>query len=490
MNPQQPQQIRAICYYRLSVNRSGETLAIERQREDCTALIERNGWQLVGEYSDDNRSAWHENTRRKSYDALCEAIRRRECDVVVVYAMDRIARRVTGQLEYATLIAEHHVTTHTVKDGIARLDSSTSIAEFQMKAVFAEFYVNDARDKNLRARLQAAQQGKRHVTARPYGWEDKGLIIRPDEAAIVQEIVKRLIVGETSTAIARSLNEREVPTIKGAKWTGIGVRKTATRASNAGLRDHHGVVYDGTWEPIIARDEWERVCAVVNRPARAYRRGTGRKYWLTGFAYCAECGKKLSVGMGRANEGRAAYRCDQRNSHESLHTGCGRVQRQQIPLDWYVRELIIRHLDGDGLRNAVAQVNSDETRVQELTKQLRDQRDFIEGLVSSFGRQELQMSMAEFNRAKLTAEARLDEINQELRHINPTGIMSKLDFSKSLRQQIENADIYVLREIADVVIKRVVVKPQAKSGWKVKWVEIDRVRFRFDVDLVEIEWQV
>lgn len=488
MKPQRPQRIRAICYYRLSVNRSGETLAIDRQREDCRALIERNGWQLAGEYSDDNRSAWHEHTRRKGYDALCETIRRGECDVVVVYETDRLARRLRRMLDLFDLLKETGVVVHSVKSGLIQLDSPMNIANAQMKAVFAEQYVNDARDKNLRARLQAAQAGKRHVTARPYGWEEKGLIIRPDEAAIVQEIVKRLIVGETGTAIARSLNERGILTIKGAHWTGIGVRATATRASNAGLREHHGTIYDGTWEPIITRDEWERVCRIVNTPTRAYRRGTGRKYPFTGFVLCGQCEKAMSVGMGRANHGRAAYRCDQRKSNETVKNGCGAVQRQQIPLDWFIKEVLIRHLDGDALRNALAQVNSDEARIRDLTKNLRDQQSFIDDLVDSFSRQALQMSVTEFNRSKLTAEARLHEITQELRQINPNGIMSKLDFTKSLRDQIMNADIYTLRDIAELVIKEVRVNKMPPRGWRVKYMTVDGVRYRFDPDLIDIRF--
>ena len=122
---------------------------------------------------------------------------------------------------------------------------------------------------------------------RVYGWEDDGLRVRESEAIIVREMVQRLIDGQSPNSIANDLNARGVPTINDSKWQSLGLRKTAQRASNAGLRQHKGEIYQGNWEPIIDRPTWDHLKLVLDgRLSLKYKRGVGRKYLLTGFAFC------------------------------------------------------------------------------------------------------------------------------------------------------------------------------------------------------------
>jgi site-specific DNA recombinase len=49
-------------YARISQDRTGEGLGVERQLKDCRAEAERRGWLVAQEYVDDDISAW--NPRR------------------------------------------------------------------------------------------------------------------------------------------------------------------------------------------------------------------------------------------------------------------------------------------------------------------------------------------------------------------------------------------------------------------------------------------
>lgn len=480
--------IRAISYARLSVKRGGESLAIGRQHEDCQKLIEQNGWKLVGSISDDGKSAWHEGGKRPGYEALCEAIRRREVDVVVVYEVDRLARRLRGLLDLIDLLNTYDVTVHTVKSGVMRLDSPKDIAFAQMAGVIAESYVSEARYNNLRMRRQMAENGRRHVTARPYGWEAGGLKVRESEAAVVREITARIIDGETGSRIARDLNRRKIATVKGAEWTGIGVKKTALRAANAGLREHHGNIYDGTWEPIVSRQEWERVQHVLSAPTTAWKRGKGRKYPFTGFVVCGSCGRALSVGTGRSNSGHTAYRCDMKKSHQAEATGCGGVQRAQIPVDYLIKEALIVRLDGGALHKAISALHDDEGALVNLLEQAARQRERIDSLVEDYASGLL--TRQQLAKAKSVAEARLREIEQEASLHSGTGMLRNIDLSRSIRETVESADLYWLRDVAEILIERVEVKPLPKKGWKLEHVVIDGKRYRFSPEYVEIFWRV
>lgn len=480
---------KAAIYSRLSVNRTGETLAVERQQRDCRELVERNGWQVVASYVDDNKSAWHEHSKRPGYEALCEAIRRGDIDVVVVYETDRLARRLRPMLDLFDLLLETGVVVHSVKSGMVALDSPMNIANAQMKAVFAEQYVNDARDKNLRARLEAARSGKRHMTSRPYGWEDDGITVRESEAAIIREITDRLIDGETGTRIAHDLNVRKVPTVKGAQWTAIGVKQCARRASNAGLRSHHGQLYDGTWQAIVTRETWERCQTVLERPVTAFKRGKGRRYAFTGFVVCGVCKTPLGVAMGRSNAGDASYRCDgKRRGVETVRTGCGGVQRSQVPVDWLIKEAIIDRLDGGALEDAFAQLASSDKAVSGVLEELREARLRLDSLVDDYASGLL--SREQLARAKGVTEAQVKDLERQAASLSGNATLNRADFSQGIRAVIEGADLYLLRDLAELLIKEVRIYPQAKTGFTVKLMEIDGRRYRFDMNLVEIDWLI
>src|SRR5690606_7724279 len=83
----------AHLYLRLSQDRTGQSLGIDRQRELCTALCERLGWAVEGEYVDRDVSAWS-GKRRAAYERLLADLRARKVSAVVAYAPDRLYRRI------------------------------------------------------------------------------------------------------------------------------------------------------------------------------------------------------------------------------------------------------------------------------------------------------------------------------------------------------------------------------------------------------------
>ncbi len=46
-----------MIYTRLSIDKTGEGLAVERQSKDAHALAARHGWTVVAEYADNSVSA-------------------------------------------------------------------------------------------------------------------------------------------------------------------------------------------------------------------------------------------------------------------------------------------------------------------------------------------------------------------------------------------------------------------------------------------------
>lgn len=479
-------EIRAAIYARLSVNRTGDSVAVERQEADCRELAQRNGWTVSHVFVDNGKSAWHESAKRPGYEALLDGIKRHEFNYVVVYEVDRLGRRLRTLLDLMDLLIEHKVVVHTVKSGLMRLDSPMEIANAQMKAVFAEQYVNDARDKNLRKRRELAEQGVRHFTARPYGWEDDGVTVRESEAKIVREMVDRLIRGQAGARIARDLNSRGIPSRSGGIWHGRTIQVTALRASNAGLRSHHGVEYQGNWEPIIDLATYRRLQSVIaHRPAVGYRKA-GRKHLLTGFAVCGVCGAQLSAGAGRSN-GKPAYRCDRRKSHRPDVLGCGKISRSAVPLEHLIKEAVLYRLASRPLLELLNR-KTDDSALKALIDEATEQRQRLSELVDDYATGLLDRG--QFAKAKHVAETRYEALQREIASKTASTTITMDKLATDARAWWERASLDEQRDLLDLLIKRVVLLPWPKSGFKLSLYEVDGIKYRFNPDYVSIDWLV
>ena len=84
---------RAVMYLRISLDHTGEGLAVARQRDECARIIGQRGWKHVGEYVDNSVSASDARKNRPGYDALVKAYEAGEFDALVCYDLDRLTRQ-------------------------------------------------------------------------------------------------------------------------------------------------------------------------------------------------------------------------------------------------------------------------------------------------------------------------------------------------------------------------------------------------------------
>ena len=78
-------------YLRQSLDRTGEGLAVARQREDCVKLCATKGWDVAEVYEDNDTSAT--KGVRKHYRRMLQDARDGKLDAVVVWDLDRLHRQ-------------------------------------------------------------------------------------------------------------------------------------------------------------------------------------------------------------------------------------------------------------------------------------------------------------------------------------------------------------------------------------------------------------
>jgi site-specific DNA recombinase len=297
---------RAAVYARISRDHVGAGLGIDRQEADCRELARRLGWQVVKVHADNDLSAYS-GKPRPGYAALLEDLRSGHANAVICWHTDRLHRRPVELEDYIAVCEADGVPTMTVKAGpIDLVTPSGRMVARQLGAV-ARYEVEHMVERQQRARLQAATDGRWPGGRRPYGYGPDGVSVVEVEAAEVRAAGAQVLAGLSLRRIAADLNARGARTSTGAPWRQDAVRGVLLRARNAGLMEHHGqVVGPARWPAIVDEGTWRAVRAVLTDPARRNNPGRGPRWLMSGLARCGVCGSPV---RSTSTSSRPGYTC-------------------------------------------------------------------------------------------------------------------------------------------------------------------------------------
>lgn len=378
----------AIALVRISEDSDGRAVGVGRQEEDCRALAERTGWTISEIVVENDTSAYStrtgvdgdgipvRTTRRPEFRRALRQLSNGTNDGLIVYDIDRLARQ-PRDLEALIDLAESSGVPVQAVTGSVDVSTSAGRAMSRVMVAFASKSSEDTARRVARAARQRAERGTPKVDGfRPYGY-DRDMTIVEAEAAVIRDVAARIIAGESVRSIAASLNDRGVPPMRAEKWRNPAVKSIVRKATVAGLRsytpqdvrerDALGTsYYDGTWEPILDRDTWERVVATLAETGGTATRGTSDRYLLSGIATCGACGSRLYVGSSRNRP--KVYRCNE----------CHKVSRSLEWVDEQVTGLVCELLSRDEFRAARARRNGRPGRgTADLDALRRRRADFV-----------------------------------------------------------------------------------------------------------------
>src|SRR6188472_1918464 len=114
--------MRTAIYCRISDDRVGAGLGVERQRQDCQTLAESRGWTIQQVFTDNDLSAYS-GRPRPGYRAMLAAANRTEADAIVAWHSDRLHRSPVELEEFIAVCEEHQLRVVTVQSGA--IDLST-----------------------------------------------------------------------------------------------------------------------------------------------------------------------------------------------------------------------------------------------------------------------------------------------------------------------------------------------------------------------------
>lgn len=339
--------VRAAIYTRQSLDKTGTGLAVARQLAECERLCEMRADEIVARESDNDMSGYS-GKPRPGYREIIALMLAGAIDVVVVWAVDRLTRRLADLTELIDLCEQTGVKIVTVSGD---LDLSTASGKL-MARILGSVAQGEVETKSARQQLaerQAAQAGKpRKGTPRPFGWQADRVTLDEAEAAAIAGGCAALLHGGTITGVcrdweARGLRPHQAPfgPLPQRCWTTTSVRAILRNPRNAGIAAYKGAeVGRGQWKAIVPEETYRAVAALLADPGRKPTQGVRS---LLGHLALCRCGNYVTGSRG-AN-GQPAYRCHlpARGEGPGPH-----VHVRRAPIDAYVQAATVAWLAKPG----------------------------------------------------------------------------------------------------------------------------------------------
>lgn len=440
-------------YCRISEDREGAALGVERQREDCQTMAERRGWHVAGVYADNDISAYS-GKLRPQYRQLLQDIEAGAIKAVVVWHLDRLHRQPRELETFIDLVERHGVALASVA-GEHDLGSPEGRLHARILGAVARMESEHKSRRIRRKKLELARAGKPLGGGyRPFGYEKDGITINVDEAAVLREATTRLLHGDSLRSIVLDLNSRSLFTSTGHTWIARSLKRVLLNPRNAGIVEHREAGrIKAVWEPIISEDDQARLQALFNDPKHQLRPGRPRKYLLSGLLRCGACGSRLVSVNARNSRGRA-YGCPPPPS------GCNHVVIVAGWLEEHVTTVILGALRRRRLHEGERPAGDDDADLDAVNAD----RAQLNELAAAYAARKITMS--EWAIARELIEERISEATERIAaRTSRTALQRILADGAGLAEQWELMPVERQRSIVAAMIDQVVVSRSGKGRY-------------------------
>lgn len=466
-------KFRVAIYCRLSEedrnkqNEHDDSNSIQNQKSMLIQYALEQNWEIFSIYSDDDYTG--ADRRRPEFNKLLDDAKHKKFDVVLCKTQSRFTRELELVEKYIHgLFPLWGIRFVSIVDNADTANKGNKKSR-QINGLVNEWYLEDM-SENIKSVLTDRRKNGFHIGAFAlYGYkkdpEHKGhLIIDEEAAAVVREVFTLFSQGYGKTAIARMLNDRGIPNPTEYKRL-HGLRYQQPKAKNSTLWKYFAIsdmlineIYignmvqgrygsvsyktkqnrprpknewfcvEGTHEPIVDRELWDRVQEMTAQKAKPFTVGTiglfARK------TRCTNCG--YTMRSSKTADGRHYLGCSNRHVAKDACEGSFiSVKRLEQTVITELNKLSNQYLDKDELEQRI-----------EFSTDFKEKTDSLKFEISAY-----QKKISEY--AKGVRELYLDKVK---------GVLSEndyLDLSKDFtneKNRLEKLVIETQKQLA--VIER------------------------------------
>jgi DNA invertase Pin-like site-specific DNA recombinase len=275
--------LRCAVYTRVSTEHGleQEFNSLDNQREASEAYIKsqaHEGWKLIRTHYDDGGYSGG-SMDRPALRRLLDDVRAHRIDVVVVYKVDRLTRSLADFAKLVELFDAHQVSFVSVTQAF---NTTTSMGRLTLNVLlsFAQFE-REVTGERIRDKIAASKKKgiwMGGVVPLGYRVENRALHVVDEHAAFVRDLFRRYLEIGSVVRFKAVLDQENVRlTIRtdgSGNTTGGGLLsrghlyKILSNPLYLGQLTHKGRVHEGLHEPVIDRETWGRVQALLAEHAK------------------------------------------------------------------------------------------------------------------------------------------------------------------------------------------------------------------------------
>jgi DNA invertase Pin-like site-specific DNA recombinase len=304
-----PQGRLAVAYARVSSkDQEREGFSIPAQFNLLRAHAAQNGFVVLQEFVDVETA---KQAGRGGFGDMVSFLKKdRSCGVLLVEKTDRLYRNIK---DWVT-IEELGVEIHFVKEGVVLSTGSRSSEKFMhgIKVLMAKNYIDNLSEETRKGMLEKARQGIWPSYA-PLGYRNvvgpngkRTIQPDPELASTITKLFERYATGKYSVReIARTARADGLVYRKsGGTVPTSTIHKILRNRIYSGDFDFDGTTYQGTHEPVVSRELWEQVQAILDGRGVKKTHRLKKMFPFSGLIKCGHCGCTM---VGEVKKGRYVY---------------------------------------------------------------------------------------------------------------------------------------------------------------------------------------
>jgi DNA invertase Pin-like site-specific DNA recombinase len=232
---------------------------------------------------------------------------RSKCWTILVEKTDRLYRNIG---DYA-LVDDRRVTVHFVKENTTISPESQSSDQLVhgIKVLMARNYSQNLGEETLKGMRQKAKSGMYPSNA-PAGYRNtedangRRVIVPSSDAPVITLLFEEFASGRYSLKEMAAKARREGWKIGNRPLHKSTLHLVLRKRIYTGDFDWNNETYKGSHEPLVTRETWEQVQAILDRRAENKQHRIKHDFAFSGFVRCGHCGCHL---VGELKKGRYVY---------------------------------------------------------------------------------------------------------------------------------------------------------------------------------------
>ena len=412
---------RVCLYTRISTDEENQPTSLASQKERLEAFCKvQEDWRIIAHHED---RATGTKLDRPGLQAALDLARQGRIDMLLVYRIDRLSRKVR---QLAGIAEELDKLGVTLRSATEPFDTGSAAGRMmlQMLGVFAEFEHATIVDRVTSGIERRAREGRWPNGRIPFGYvRDERKLLLPDErtAPVIKRIFKWYAAGRMgAAAIARRLTDEQAPA-PSRGWQPAVVVWVLNNEAYVGRVRWREQTFPGIHEPLIDTDTFGQAQAILKQRAEdwALRASTRADFLLSGLLRCGRC-RRAYVGMSAKGNGGTYhyYACSGRQKLGRKGCDGERLPKDKLE-DAIFSQLTSLYRDGtlisEAIEQAAAEKQGDRAALTEqrasLAKEIARTERAIERYHDAF--ENGNLDPARFKQRLSALDTRLDALHEQ-----------------------------------------------------------------------------